>query len=119
MQIIVLHPRLRAAKSLTLTNRHLTAIAALFVVLVMMCASLVVFFSLRHAADLKLPFMRELAASSTQDETTKNERYLKENIAAMAVKLGEMQAQLMRLDALGERVRGRAGGGPGGGGFRE
>jgi len=109
MQIIVLHPRLRAAKTLTLTNRHLTAIAALFVVLVMMCASLVVFFSLRHAADLKLPFMRELAASSTQDETTKNERYLKENIAAMAVKLGEMQAQLMRLDALGERVQGLAG----------
>jgi murein DD-endopeptidase MepM/ murein hydrolase activator NlpD len=37
------------------------------------------------------------------------DKYLKENLAAMAVKLGEMQAQLMRLDALGERVQGLAG----------
>jgi hypothetical protein len=37
------------------------------------------------------------------------DRYVKENLAAMAVKLGEMQAQLIRLDALGERVQGLAG----------
>jgi murein DD-endopeptidase MepM/ murein hydrolase activator NlpD len=40
---------------------------------------------------------------------TSNDKYLKENLAAMAVKLGEMQAQLIRLDALGERVQGLAG----------
>jgi len=30
------------------------------------------------------------------------DKYLKENLGAMTVKLGEMQAQIMRLDALNE-----------------
>jgi len=45
----------------------------------------------------------------TRQEDDRKEKYLKENLAVMAVKLGEMQAQLMRLDALGERVQGLAG----------
>lgn len=108
MQIIVLHPRL-TAKSLTLTNRHLVLLALVFIALVMACSSLMAYFALRHASALKLPLLGDLNAVSTQEEASKKDRYVKENIAAMAVKLGEMQAQLMRLDALGERVQGLAG----------
>ena len=46
---------------------------------------------------------------SSAGSLTGNDKYLKENLAAMAVKIGEMQAQLIRLDALGERVQGLAG----------
>jgi len=109
MQIIVLHPRLTSAKTLTLTNKHLAAMAALLVALLLMCAALTSYLTLRHAADLKLPFMGDLVVSSAQDGAMIKDKYLKENLAAMAVKLGEMQAQLMRLDALGERVQGLAG----------
>src|SRR3569623_172086 len=109
MQIIVLHPRLTSAKTLTLTNKHLAAMAALLVALLLMCAALTSYLTLRHAADLKLPFMGDLVVSSAQDGAMIKDKYLIENLAAMAVKLGEMQAQLMRLDALGERVQGLAG----------
>jgi murein DD-endopeptidase MepM/ murein hydrolase activator NlpD len=44
-----------------------------------------------------------------QDDDQRKDKFVKENLAAMAMKLGEMQAQLMRLDALGERVQGLAG----------
>lgn len=109
MQIIVLHPRLTSAKTLTLTNKHLAAAAALVVASVIACAALIAYLSLRHSAGLKLPFIGDAVASSAQDDASRKDAYLKQNLAAMAVKLGEMQAQLMRLDALGERVQGLAG----------
>ena len=48
-------------------------------------------------------------AAARADDSRKNDEFLRQNLNAMAVKLGEMQAQLMRLDALGERVSGMAG----------
>jgi len=42
-------------------------------------------------------------------DNTSQEKYMKQNLAKMAIKLGEMQAQIMQLDALGERVQGLSG----------
>jgi murein DD-endopeptidase MepM/ murein hydrolase activator NlpD len=39
-----------------------------------------------------------------QVQNLKTEEYVRDNISSMAVKLGEMQAQVMRLDSLGERI---------------
>ena len=44
-----------------------------------------------------------------RDDLEQHERFLRENVDAMARKLGEMQAKLMQLEALGERVSGLAG----------
>lgn len=110
MQIILLHPRF-SAKTVTLTHWHLILAALGFVFSVIMAASLLYYLTFRHAADLNIPLMRDMVASATHefDDTSKKDKYIKENLAAMAMKLGEMQAQLMRLDALGERVQGLAG----------
>lgn len=108
MQIILLHPRF-SAKTLTLTHWHLVFLLLGFVTMVIMVASFLYYLTFRHATNLNIPFLREAVASATQDDTSKKDRYVRENLAAMAVKLGEMQAQLMRLDALGERVQGLAG----------
>lgn len=108
MQIIVLHHRFNA-KSITLSHWHLIAAILVFVLSVIMVAALLYYLTFRHAASLNLPFMRDMLASATQNDSSKKDKYIKENLAAMAMKLGEMQAQLMRLDALGERVQGLAG----------
>jgi murein DD-endopeptidase MepM/ murein hydrolase activator NlpD len=108
MQIIVLHPRF-SAKTVTLTTRHIVAILVLFAGAVLAAASLLYYLALAHADSLRLPFMPQAMAASGLDEVGRKERYVRENLNAMAVKLGEMQAQLMRLDALGERVQGLAG----------
>lgn len=108
MQIILLHPRF-SAKTLTLTHWHLLLLVFGFVFSVIMVASLFYYLTFRYAADLKIPLVRDMVASATQDDAGKNDKYIKENLAAMAMKLGEMQAQLMRLDALGERVQGLSG----------
>jgi murein DD-endopeptidase MepM/ murein hydrolase activator NlpD len=109
MQIIVLHNDVRKTKSVTLSFRHIMLALLLFGTSVIMGSSLLYYLTFRHAANLKLPFVREIVASAAQDDASKKDKYVKENLAAMAMKLGEMQAQLMRLDALGERVQGLSG----------
>jgi murein DD-endopeptidase MepM/ murein hydrolase activator NlpD len=108
MQIILLHPRFNA-RTVTLTHWHLFAVALAFTLAVFAFAALLYYLTFRHAADLRIPLVRDIVATATQDDTSKKDKYVKENLAAMATKLGEMQAQLMRLDALGERVQGLAG----------
>ncbi len=53
---------------------------------------------------LRLPMVQKLVVSAQQSEAEKNRDATQQRLAAMAVKVGEMQAQVMRLDALGERV---------------
>jgi len=45
----------------------------------------------------------------TQDNSNSKELYMRENIDAMARKLGEMQARLVQIDSLGERLGGLTG----------
>jgi murein DD-endopeptidase MepM/ murein hydrolase activator NlpD len=108
MQIILLHPRFQA-KSLTLTNRHILLIALIFMAGVIGGAASLYYLTINHTIGGKLAIIGEARASSSLDDAVQQEKYIKENLAAMAIKLGEMQAQLMRLDALGERVQGLAG----------
>ncbi|RJG03703.1 M23 family metallopeptidase [Noviherbaspirillum sedimenti] len=108
MQIIVLHPRF-SARTVTLTSRHIVALGVLFLAAVLTVAALLYYLTLAHAGSVRLPFAGQAMAAPSQDEAGRKERYVRENLTAMAVKLGEMQAQLMRLDALGERVQGLAG----------
>ena len=44
-----------------------------------------------------------------KDDSVQRERYLRENLDAMATRLGEMQAKMVQLEALGDRVSGLAG----------
>lgn len=109
MQIILLHPRFTQARSLTLTFRHWLLAAAVLLAVVLASALLLTWLTLTHAGDIRSPYVQKLLSASDQGDAARNDRYVRENIAAMAMKLGEMQAQLMRLDALGERVQGLSG----------
>lgn len=110
MQIILLDPRFTQARSVTLTQIHIVFIGLFFVLAVFVGAFFLYYITFRFSGELKLPFMpSNVAVASVQNEVDKKDKFLKENLAVMAVKLGEMQAQLVRLDALGERVQGLAG----------
>jgi murein DD-endopeptidase MepM/ murein hydrolase activator NlpD len=108
MQVILLHPRFNA-RTVTLTHWHLALAILVFLLCAILFASFLSYFTFKHVAGLKIPLVQELVANVTQDDVNRKDKYVKENLTAMAVKLGEMQAQLMRLDALGERVQGLAG----------
>jgi lysostaphin len=96
------------ARSVTLTRRHLLLIFFLFFVTLIGGAALLSYLMVRNAPDLPSP-LRDMVAVSNPNEEGKKDKFVKENLSLMARKLGEMQAQMMRLDALGERVQGLAG----------
>nr|WP_314859982.1 M23 family metallopeptidase [uncultured Undibacterium sp.] len=112
MQVIIMHSRLTQAKSLTLTSKHLAIFVSLFVLFAFFISVLVINLTARYSTSDSMLVKAILPAALQSDGVagiTSNDKYLKENLAAMAVKVGEMQAQLIRLDALGERVQGLAG----------
>ena len=110
MQIILLHRRLAQARTLTLTDRRIVLTVLLVVLAFVVLAASVAAVVVRYAVQSKSPVVRDLLDLDAEaGEAARKDRYLRENLNAMAVKLGEMQAQLMRLDALGGRVSGLAG----------
>ncbi len=113
MHIILVSSKLAKSRSWTLTNRHLIA-GAMFMALLLFSLTLALFWiTVRHATEFKLPLLDSLVLSAQEAQRRKTEEFLRENLNAMAVKLGQMQAQLMRLDALGERLSTLAGLKPG------
>jgi murein DD-endopeptidase MepM/ murein hydrolase activator NlpD len=104
MHIIVVSDRLAKARSMEFSLRHLVLGGLGLVTGFVALAFLVSYLGVRHAAELKLPMLQSLVLSAQQQEAERTQDFLRQNLNAMAVKLGEMQAQLMRLDALGERL---------------
>jgi len=104
VHIILVSDRMTTAKTLVLTWRHLALGGGLLVATVIVLSTLFSYFTVRHAAELRLPFLQDLMRVVSAEETQKSRDYVRENLNAMAVKLGQMQAQLLRLDSLGERL---------------
>ncbi|MSQ70408.1 MAG: M23 family metallopeptidase [Betaproteobacteria bacterium] len=109
MHVIVVSNRLARARSLTFTPTHIVAAIACLTAVVLLLSWSLFYLSIRHATHFELPVIQSLVRSAQQREMQKTEAYLRENLNAMAVKVGQMQAQLMRLDALGERLSTLAG----------
>lgn len=109
MHIILVSNRLATAKSIRLGARHLLFGFVLLAATILTLSSSLSWLAFRHAAEIKLPLLQTLLLSAQEHETQKTQDFMRENLNAMAVRLGEMQAQLMRLDALGERLVALAG----------
>jgi len=109
MHIILVSNRLTNTRSLTLSTTHLVLGGVLLSLVVLVLAGSLFYLSLRHAAALKLPILESVVIAAQEQESRRTETFLRENLNTMAVKLGHMQAQLMRLDALGERLSALAG----------
>jgi len=104
VQIILISDRLARAKSVSLSLRHLLGSAFLGLALVLGATAGLYWLTLQYAADLRLPALQRLVMAAQQADEERGRAFVHQNLNAMAVKLGEMQAQLTRLDALGDRL---------------
>ncbi len=104
MHIILVSNRMATAKSITLDTRHILLAVVLVAVAILGLSGSLSYLVFRHAAEIKLPVVQTLLLSAQEQQTQHTKDYMRENLNAMAVKLGQMQAQLLRLDALGERL---------------
>lgn len=100
MNVILVSNRLKTAKTLHITPAFALAMGAGFLALSFAASLAFSWFGNRMAPAID----PEQVLQQQQAHNQKADQYLRDNVSAMAVKLGEMKAQLLRLDALGERV---------------
>ena len=109
MNIIIVSDRLSKSRTFCLGRCRTGMLLAGLLAGMVMMSILASYVMLFHLGDLKLPFVQQIILSAQQTEAEKNREYLQQSLNAMAMKVGEMQAQVLRLDALGERVAKMAG----------
>lgn len=109
MQIILISDRLARARSVHVSAVHLVGTAFVVLALVLAATAGLYWLTLRYAAEVRLPVLQEMVAAAQQAEAERERLFVQENLRSMAIKLGEMQAQLTRLDAVGERLSSLAG----------
>lgn len=109
MNIILVSEKLSKARTITLGWLHLGGAAAVMGFMVLALAGALNYGILRFASELNIPYVKDMLVSIHQRQQEKNQSYLQDNLNAMAVRLGQMQAQLLRLDTLGERLAKLAG----------
>ncbi len=113
MHLIITDAWLARSRAIHLTGTRLM-VAGLAVSLVLMLVAV----GLYHWVFLKgaregWPVVGTLVRLVVKDEIEQRDRFLRENLDAMARQVGEMQAKMMQLESLGERVSGLAGVSPG------
>lgn len=109
MHIILVSSRLATARSITLKLRHMLLAGTALALFVVALATLFSYVTVRHAAEIQLPFLQSLVLSAREHEARKTQEFLRENLNAMAARVGQLQARLMHLDSLEERLGEMAG----------
>jgi murein DD-endopeptidase MepM/ murein hydrolase activator NlpD len=104
VQIIFVDRRLSRARTIDVSPRFIVAVVSGFVLAAMLAVGGLYALTFRIGAELRVPMIRDLIALAMRDEVARNEQFVRDNVSALARRMGEMQAQLMRLDALGERI---------------
>ena len=103
MNTILISNKSAQAKNIVLTNTHIVLAASSLFIFAIILAMGLNYLAL-HYGDKISDRVSSLFVVTPQQEEIDAHAHLHDNLGAMAVKLGQMQAQLMRLDALGERL---------------
>jgi len=109
VQIIFVDRRLAKARTLTVTRMRMAMLALALSMAVMALAAGLFAVVFRLAAEANVPVVEGLVSVVMHAQVERNEQYVQNNVSAMARMLGDIQARLLRLDALGERVAKLAG----------
>jgi murein DD-endopeptidase MepM/ murein hydrolase activator NlpD len=109
LNIIVVSGAMGRARTLTLDWRHWTFGGLGLLTLFLAFTLLFNYLTLRYAAAINHPILQAILLADQREEALKAQEIVQGHLNAMAVKLGELQAQMLRLDGLGERLAQLAG----------
>lgn len=109
MQILITHGRFARVRCLQVSPVQLGVAAAALALALMLASGAIYHFIFLKAVNEGWPVVSQVVRLVIRDERLQRDRFLRENLDAMAVKVGEMQAQVVRLQAVSERVAKAAG----------
>jgi murein DD-endopeptidase MepM/ murein hydrolase activator NlpD len=104
MQILITHGSLARTRVLRFNRWQLGAALAGLIVVLMLLSGTIYNLVFLKAAREGWPVVSQLVRLVVRDEFAQRDRFMRENLDAMAQKVGEVQAKLIKLEAMGERV---------------
>jgi murein DD-endopeptidase MepM/ murein hydrolase activator NlpD len=109
MQIMITGGTFVRTRVLNFRRRHVIPVLILLAALLMLGSGAIYHLVFLTAIRENWPVVSELVKLVIRDEIAQRERIMRENLDAMAERVGEMQAKVIKLEAMGERVSGMAG----------
>lgn len=109
MQIMITHDVSARVRVLQLSRWQLAVLALGLVFVLMLTSGAVYHWFFLKAAREGWPVVSSVVKWVVRDEIAQRDRFMRENLDAIAQKVGEVQAKLVRLEAVSERVSGLAG----------
>ena len=109
MQLLITHGRLARTRTLQLSAARLLLALAVLAFALMMASGAIYHFVFLKAAREGWPIVSPIVRLVVRDEIAQRDRFMRDNLDAMARRVGEIQAKLVRLEAMGDRVSGLAG----------
>lgn len=104
MNIILVSNRLAKSRSITLGGWQIALLALSAFVMVWIATFALQYTLARFAPEGLNDGVRALLSSIQSEEREKQQTYVHSSLDVMAVRVGQMQAQMQRLDALGSRL---------------
>ena len=113
MHLIITDAWLAKSRAIYLSGTKLVLVGVAAAVCLMAVAAGLYHWVFIKGAREGWPVVGSLVKLVVRDEFEQRDRFMRENLDVMAKRVGEMQAKMMQLEALGERVSGLAGINPG------
>ncbi|MGN6527187.1 MAG: M23 family metallopeptidase [Burkholderiaceae bacterium] len=109
MQIMITHGGLARTRVLQLSPARLVASAVVLVAAMLLLSGAIYHYFFLKAAREGWPVVSQLVKLVVHDEIAQRDKFMRENLDAMAQKVGDMQARMVKLEAMSDRVSGMAG----------
>jgi murein DD-endopeptidase MepM/ murein hydrolase activator NlpD len=104
VQLILVSDDHRHSRSFVLGWKHWIAMALACVALFVGLTMALNYVSLRYAAATDHPVIRAILLADQRAEAARNQQYVQDHLSALALKVGELQANMTRLDSLGDKL---------------
>ncbi len=109
MHLIITDAWLAKSRAIYLSGTRLLVVGFIAALALMVVAAGLYHWVFLKGAREGWPIIGTLVKLVVKDESDQRDRFIRENLDMMAKRLGEMQAKMVQLEALGERVSGLAG----------
>lgn len=109
MNIILVAGANARARTVTLDWRHWTGGGAALLILFLIFTFAFNFVTLKWAAATQHPWLQAIVLADQREEAAKAQERVQAHLNAMAMRLGELQAQMLRMENVGDRLAKTAG----------
>ncbi len=104
MQLIMVSDDHRQSRSIMVGWKHWLALSFAALILFVGMTMALNYVSLRYATATNHPVIRAILLADQRAEAARSQQYVQDHISSLAMKVGELQANMTRLDGLGEKL---------------